>query len=144
MLPCPSSWNKPCYQTLLIEYWICRWKCRHAQMFNFNLPFWHNCWTLLLFCLEKHALINILISAPVHLPTLVAQLHLVPVKLPQLPTCRNPLGSLCPISHMDGWLYFLSYQVPFYSLIPPDSHCVLHMQLSDSHPMLAIGYWQSY
>jgi hypothetical protein len=105
LLPCPSSWNKPCYQTLLIEYWICRWKCRHAQMFNFNLPFWHNCWTLLLFCLEKHALINILISAPVHLPTLVAQLHLVPVKLPQLPTCRNPLGSLCPISHMDGHLF---------------------------------------
>lgn len=44
-------------------------KNTHTQLFNFNLPFWQNCWALLISCLEKHVLINTLSSTPLHLPS---------------------------------------------------------------------------
>ena len=51
--------------------------------------------------LEKHVLINILSSAPPHLPfTLVVQLHWVPVKHHRPPTCRSGhRPQLYPRSH---------------------------------------------
>jgi hypothetical protein len=54
-------------------------KHRNTQLFYFNLPFWYNCWALLISYLEKNALMNTLISTPLHLPSFeVAQLNLVP------------------------------------------------------------------
>ena len=51
-------------------------KHRHTLL-NFSLLYRHNCWALLISCLEKLALIK-LSSTPLHLLlTLVAQLHLV-------------------------------------------------------------------
>jgi hypothetical protein len=64
-------------------------KTQTHMLLNFNLPFCHNCWVLLISHLENHALINTLSSAPLYLPsTLVAQLHLVPAN-PRPPPATN-------------------------------------------------------
>jgi hypothetical protein len=80
----------------------------YTQLFKSPLPFWHNCWVLLVSCLEKHVFINTLSSAPLHLPsTLVALLHLVPAKYSQPPACRSSPWPLHPRSHKAGHLFSL-------------------------------------
>ena len=97
-LPAPTQ--------LPMNPWI---KGTDTQLFHCNFPFWHSCWALLISCPKNRVHINTLSSVPLCLPsTLVAQLHLVSAKYPQVPVCRSGhRPQFHPKSHRAAWFFSL-------------------------------------